>query len=962
MSGNEEKEEDNPPSPTVRNIPTAQPDVPRHSAPIVPPTTRANASKTPAPTRLAQGALPTRLDLGIDAEAASPPRIRLPQVLATRYRILRQLPTHGAEADIYVVESIDGKERRAVKLYRLGVAPKTEVLARITQGMPEHVVRLYDYGQSEDCWYEVLEYAEHGTLGDMLKRGEPLSPDLVRSILLELHDALAHLHEKTVEGQQLIHRDIKPENILVRTRDPLDLILADFGIASIIEASQHFSTLSRTVKYGAPEAAHGKVGTATDYWALGLILLEALTGRHPFDGLSQEVINYQIATQPIDISELPPPWRLLCQGLLIRNDKKRWGRAEIDRWLDGDGTLAVSTDDYVAVLGGISPYKFGDKECRTQAELAAALAGNWAAAVKDLGRGLVEKWLLNELKDQNLVRALADLNEDRALNPDERLQRFFYHLDPSLPPLWRGIVVDEAGLIGVAREAMQGNEDYGKLVEELYERKVLDYIGQRGSAFHRVVVDNWRQAVAQYEESWKTVISGGVPRTFEPSQQDSLPGLLLLVLVPSFIEQLREQVIGGWSEGARECHWCRSLWDVHTATGPQLLVLQVLAGAPKLVVTPSSLDLGRVRLGVSATATLRIREPDGRPLAGNLRIEPSGCGVAVDPSAIGASSANATVTAIPRGLPVGSTQEVALEIETNGGVLRLPVRYRVGRSWEEVQRIPVEVTKIIALIFAGGIVGSIAGFILGWIPAHIITLFKEGFRSTQYWLFYYAMFERICYVAAVVGAAFGVNVNAKPNLIRNSATGLLGVGLVVLLFTPLSYFTFTEVVQKEIAAVQKENASREALHRKSVAMRDQGTDIVRRFFARGALIKGIYEPDSRSAAFQVTITGEVSLSPSRSDPYDQSFQVVGHMEWPGGEPRGIFTSSGADGEDKENDGIFHGNVIVKRNGEQREQRELRVDTFFTVKDGGSYTQRSKSVWNGKEFVPLERGSNRYYRD
>jgi serine/threonine protein kinase len=163
----------------------------------------------------------------------------------------------------------------------------------------------------------MLEYGKHGTLRDLFQKG-PIKDALMLSIVRELVGAIEHIHSRKV-----IHRDLKPENILVRALKPIDLMLADFGIASLSDATQHFTTKSRTIKYGAPEAAAGAVGNASDYWSLGLIVLEGISGKHPFDGLSDLAIAVQLATRGVDVAEIKNArWRGLCKGLLARDPQE----------------------------------------------------------------------------------------------------------------------------------------------------------------------------------------------------------------------------------------------------------------------------------------------------------------------------------------------------------------------------------------------------------------------------------------------------------------------------------------------------------------------------------------------------------------------------------------------------------------------------------------------------------------
>ena len=119
----------------------------------------------------------------------------------------------------------------------------------------------------------------------------------------------------------------------------------------------------------------------SDWWSLGMIVLEAASGRHPFEGLNEQVMNHHLATRPIDVRGVyDDELRTLCRGLLLRDPKRRWGGDEVARWLAGDPTLAVS-DDADGVATVVRPYRFGKTEATSGAELALALAKHWDAAL-----------------------------------------------------------------------------------------------------------------------------------------------------------------------------------------------------------------------------------------------------------------------------------------------------------------------------------------------------------------------------------------------------------------------------------------------------------------------------------------------------------------------------------------------------------------------------------------------------
>lgn len=136
----------------------------------------------------------------------------------------------------------------------------------------------------------ILEYANNGTLADLLKKGTPdyrLIEDLAKDII----EGLAYLH-----SQNIIHRDLKPTNILLFNEgEKLRAKITDFGIAKRIDATAASTQLVGTVEYMAPEFfSTGNITPASDMWSLGVMLLEALTGTHPFGKTTLRLSNEQI--------------------------------------------------------------------------------------------------------------------------------------------------------------------------------------------------------------------------------------------------------------------------------------------------------------------------------------------------------------------------------------------------------------------------------------------------------------------------------------------------------------------------------------------------------------------------------------------------------------------------------------------------------------------------------------------
>lgn len=437
---------------------------------------------------------------GMPAVAPAPTLFALPAALADKFRIAEVLPAGGAEAEILVLAGLNNPAVKvAAKLYRPGIVPNGELLERVAQAGFGHVVRLIARGVSDGIHYEILEYCPAGSLRRLMQAG-PLRRDELRLTVAELAEALAALH-----GIDVIHRDLKPENILIRRREPLDLVLTDFGVAALLDATQHFTTMARSLRYGAPETLAGVVDRAADWWSLGMILVELLVGRHPFAGLSDAVVAHRLVTAGIDLSEVDDPdWRTLCAGLLLRDPRRRWGAAEIRRWLAGDATLPAPQDaPAVPSARTVQPYRLGDALCHSPAELAAALAAQWEAGRKDLQRGQLADWVGKELKDQNLLRFLHDLRELRDVSDDLRLLKLIVHLAPGLPPVWRGQGMAVAPLLAQAARAEQGDAPAGEWLAALFAQRALEELAADRHPDEAALATRWAAAGERLREFWR---------------------------------------------------------------------------------------------------------------------------------------------------------------------------------------------------------------------------------------------------------------------------------------------------------------------------------------------------------------------------------------------------------------------------------------------------------------------------
>ncbi len=549
-------------------------------------------------------------DGAADPGLAATDLLQLPTALRTRFRVLRALDARGAEADILLVARVDDRAPEAagdpgpwvVKLYRQGILPSAEVQARIAAVDPRHRVNLLETGLSDGRAYELMEFCAPGSLRQHLVDGQSASPDFITDVVRELAAALQAVHTAA-----LVHRDLKPENVLVRRERPLDLVLTDFSTASVMDATLRFTGMARTLLYAAPEALSGVLDAKADYWALGMLVLEMATGAHPFRGLSEAVILHQLTTRAVSVSEVADArLRLLLRGLLLRDPDRRWGDAELARWLAGDTSLPEPVDD-AALAGGFSqPYAVLDERCHTPEQLAVAFARHWGAGLADLANGQLLRWFTEVQKDQNAVRLLLDLRYETQLSPDQQLLRFILHYAPGIPPLWRGRSVEVGALLTAASEALRHDAAAGEWLAELHERRVLEAYAAAGNSQSAELVQRWNGALADFDAAWAdfgqrlkrhdqpvqaevalfddlVYGSGPTPALARPVAAKLHPRLLAAAYAPAWVERLRARVLRDWVPLAVACPWLNELGDPQHMGAAQLLAAEgVLPEARRL--------------------------------------------------------------------------------------------------------------------------------------------------------------------------------------------------------------------------------------------------------------------------------------------------------------------------------------------------------------------------------------------
>jgi eukaryotic-like serine/threonine-protein kinase len=253
-----------------------------------------------------------------------------------KYEIKRPLG-RGAMGTVYEGWDPIIARRVAIKTVRLpdNDDPETEeALARFRReaqaaGRLTHpnIVGVFDYGETNDLAYIVMEFVDGPPLKTWLDKQERFAlADAVR-VMEDLLAGLQFSHERGV-----VHRDIKPANVMLTSSGQAKI--ADFGIARIESSSMtQAGTLLGTPAYMSPEQFMGQVVDArTDIYSSGVLLYQLLTGERPFEGGMSAIMHKALNTEPPAPSQLsvtaPPSFDAVVRRAMAKRPQDRFASAK----------------------------------------------------------------------------------------------------------------------------------------------------------------------------------------------------------------------------------------------------------------------------------------------------------------------------------------------------------------------------------------------------------------------------------------------------------------------------------------------------------------------------------------------------------------------------------------------------------------------------------------------------------
>ncbi|MFP5020977.1 serine/threonine-protein kinase [Pseudonocardia phyllosphaerae] len=276
-----------------------------------------------------------------DATRMMPAPVTRPELLGGRYR-LEGLLGQGGMADVHRATDTRLNRPVAVKIFGPGNDPtadqrfeqEAQVMANLRN---PGLVAVYDFAVEPGRAYLVMELVDGPSLAQVIS-SEDLPAEDIRRIGSEVAQTLAYVH-----GQGVTHRDVKPSNILIDSEGRARL--ADFGVASLLGEDGHTAAgeIVGTPAYLAPEQVRGaRVGPPADVYALGLVLLEAWTGRREYQGEGLAGAAERVNRPPVVPGDVPEPLRSTIHAATATDPARRPTAREVATMLSEPAPAPVA--------------------------------------------------------------------------------------------------------------------------------------------------------------------------------------------------------------------------------------------------------------------------------------------------------------------------------------------------------------------------------------------------------------------------------------------------------------------------------------------------------------------------------------------------------------------------------------------------------------------------------------------
>jgi hypothetical protein len=325
---------------------------------------------------------------------------------AGRFEVLSWIGEGGVGV-VYEVKDRQSDSRLALKTVRSTGPEALASLKREFRAVQDiahpNLVRLDELFEEEGVWFFTMELVEGKDWLTYVRSSGDLDSNRVRATLVQIVDALATLH-----ANGMVHRDVKPTNVLVARDGTVKLL--DFGI---VAARSHIADpgegIVGTVGYMAPEQLLAEEPTpASDFYALGAMLYQALTGKVPyFDRPDESLAEAKVKGPPTPAAQVAPratnELANLCDALLRVEPSQRPDADAIRRALGvgaagSSGELAVAKEAFVGRAGELGQLRDAYSAAKKGSTVAVLVEG-----ASGVGKSALVRTFLEGVRAEALV-------------------------------------------------------------------------------------------------------------------------------------------------------------------------------------------------------------------------------------------------------------------------------------------------------------------------------------------------------------------------------------------------------------------------------------------------------------------------------------------------------------------------------------------------------------------------------
>ncbi|NVK53823.1 MAG: DUF4011 domain-containing protein [Flavobacteriaceae bacterium] len=368
------------------------------------------------------------------------------------YTVVETIQISSATKECFLVKN-DLEQIYFLTLYHKDCEPDKAIYNVLQKSDTDHVAELIQTGIWEDRFFEVTERITGGSIG----KSAYLEEAQIEKLVDEIGRALRDFSDSGIR-----HRDLSPNNILIREKDSFDLVVIDFSSARLSDYDLDTDTPLELTRYTAPEAIIGGISPASDWWSLGMVVLEQVTQGSFFQNINDKAFMIHLVTRGVQLpTDIDERFLLLLKGLLCRDPLKRWNWNQVEKWLKKEYIAPLEESEKPVVQKNEKTIKLGDEIHSNPSyfALSAAEESNWESGLATFTSGELSSWIDETVQDKKLTSTIRNLRTMEGIDLEWRFSLALMHLNESLPLTWRGQIIIPAWLLSnpeIATQLIEG--------------------------------------------------------------------------------------------------------------------------------------------------------------------------------------------------------------------------------------------------------------------------------------------------------------------------------------------------------------------------------------------------------------------------------------------------------------------------------------------------------------------------